>query len=336
MNSNAETLERSSTRTVNNLYLFTGEEFLRKKATKQQIEEIKADSHRRLREVHLDGEEVSSSGLSEEIRSLPLFEEGKIILIKSAHKLPEQAGLSDLIERGIPERFYLILEAERLNKRSRLYKAVERYGVIKEFPKLDRRSLPRLVKEMLREKGIKLTPDGFRYLLEATEGDLNRIETELMKLSLYPHKEKVQPQLGVKELEELLFSIKGENIFRFLDALSERKRKSVRTLRGLLRGGEDPNKIFFMVAGQIRSLLVIKSFSGEGYSDKEIGAKTGQYNWLVRKRREQAAHFSEAELINYIHTLHQEDALIKRGEREAEEALFTIALSMVKGASSTA
>lgn len=299
-------------------YLFTGEPFLRQRAIKQLIRDIKTSAQRRLSEVSLDAEELSLAKLSEELRTSPLFEDGKILLIRCAEVLADNEKLASSLAQGLPENFYVIFDATKISKKSALYKAIEEHGKTKDFGAVDRRNLPTIAKELLQERGVELTPEAFRYLHEAVEPDLARIMSEIEKLARYPHK----GALDVGELKELVFSDRGGNIFKFLDTLSERDLRALKLLKELLDGGEDPNKIFFMIASQIRSLIAVKSLAEQGLSSEEIAQKTGQYAWLVGKKRKQVKNFSMDELIGLLQLLQREDSAIKRGEREPQEALL--------------
>jgi len=307
---------------VKGIYLFTGDSFLRERALQRKTIEIRKNSPTELQEDHLDGEELRGGRLLEELFTPSLFAAGKLILIRRADKLHESAGLVGLLERGLPQFFFILLTAEKLDRRGKLYKLIAERGAVEDYPKPDRRSLPKLIKELLQEHEVKLTPDAFRYLLETSDLDLQRIANEAEKFSIYPH----QGPLGIEELKELIFGARGPGIFRFLDELSERRPGALANLRELLGEGEDPNRIFFMIAGQVRALLAVKSLAGEGHNLKEIAAQTGQYPWLVKKRLAQVRGFSEEELIELLYLLQEEDAKIKRGAEEPEAALYRVAL----------
>ncbi|MBI3460780.1 hypothetical protein HY009_07615, partial [Candidatus Acetothermia bacterium] len=159
-------------------------------------------------------------------------------------------------------------------------------------------------------------------LVSAVEPNVGRMEREIEKLACYPHK----GELDLDELKELVFSDQSGNIFEFLDLVGERKLAALKYLRRLLESGEDPMKLFFMIASQIRSLLSVKSLIATGQSDDEIAQELGRYAWMINKQRRMVSQFTEAELIELIHRLQREDIAIKQGEREPHEALFEILL----------
>lgn len=305
------------------VYLFTGDDFLRERALQRKLAEIKTNLPD-IDEVHLDGEGLTNERLLEALFTPSLFSPGKLVLIRRAERLPEGAGLVGLLERGLPEGFFLLLSAEKLEPGSRLAALVAEQGEVADFPKPDRRSLPKLVKELLHERGLELTPEAFRYLLEALEPEPYRLANELEKLALYPH----HGPLRLEDLKGLIFGARGAGIFAFLEELGNRRPQALASLRELLAEGEEPNRVFFMIVGEVRAMLAVKALAAAGRTLQEIAAETGQYPWLVKRRLAQAENFSEDELIGLIYLLHREDARLKRGEAEPEEALYKIVLAV--------
>ncbi len=306
------------------IYLFLGESFLRERALRRQLEGLRA-SLRNYEEIHLDGEELEPGRLAEELSMDSLFAPSKIILIRRADQIAEE--LAELLEeRGLPRGCHLLLEAEKLPSRSKLHQLVHLKGKVESYPKLDRRGLTHLARELLREQGVELTEEALRYLLEVADRDPWRLAKEIEKLALWPR----NGPLDLPELEELLLGVHQGKLFPLLDRLSERRPEALALLEELLQGGEDPTKLFFMLAAQVRGLLMAKSLAEEGLSLEEIASRMGQPPWLVRKRLTQAQGFTEEELIRLIHLLQERDAKLKRGECEPEEALFELALAMLE------
>ncbi len=307
---------------MHSVYLFTGESTLRRRASENQIREIHAQSKARLGNIRLDGEELELKELLSHLKISPLFEDGKIIIIHNAEEFDEQERLAEILTKGLPPHLFLVLEGEKLDKRSKLYKIIEKKGLVQEQSKPDRRTLPGIVRELLKEKNVRVTAEGFRYLVSAVEPDVGRLEREIEKLACFPHK----GELDIEELRELVFSDQSANIFEFLDLIGERKLAALKQVRQLLDSDEDPMKLFFMIASQIRSLLSVKSLIALGKSDEEIAQELGRYPWMINKQRRMVSHFTEAELIELIHRLQREDIAIKQGEREPHEALYEILL----------
>jgi|GEM_PF-781623 len=304
-----------------NVFAFLGDIYLRERAVRKLIAQLQQS--RKYALITVEGRELTSPQMLEHFGGISLFDDAKILYVRRADELPEPEELAERITRGLPKSVVLILDAEKLDKRSRLYRALESLGALQEFPPPDRRSLPTLVRELLAEYKVQLTPAALKYLLATVEPQPARLAKEIEKLACYSSRE-----LDVPELRELLFGDQSESVLKWLDLVGERSPQSVKYLRELLRSGEDPNKIFFMLVSQIRGLLAVKSLAAQKRSSEEIAKELGKPPWLVGKHKAMAQNFSEEELIGLLQRLHEEDVNIKTGERTPEEALFDLVLQL--------
>jgi DNA polymerase-3 subunit delta len=307
---------------VKNVFAFLGDIYLRERAARKLIAQLQQS--RKYALITLEGRELTGPQMLEHVGGMSLFADAKILYVRRADELPEPEELAERITRGLPKSVVLILDAEKLDKRSRLYKALDSLGALEEFPTPDRRSLPTLVRELLAEYKVKLTPAALKYLLATVEPQPARLAKEIEKLACYS----TERELDVPELRELLFGDQSESVLKWLDLVGERSPQSVKYLRELLRSGEDPNKIFFMLVSQIRGLLAVKSLAAQKKSSEEIAKELGKPPWLVGKHKAMAQNFSEEELIELLQRLHEEDVNIKTGERTPEESLFDLVLRL--------
>jgi DNA polymerase-3 subunit delta len=307
---------------VKNVFAFLGDIYLRERAARKLIAQLQQS--RKYALITLEGRELTGPQMLEHVGGMSLFDDAKILYVRRADELPESEELAERITRGLPKSVVLILDAEKLDKRSRLYKALDSLGALEEFPTPDRRSLPTLVRELLAEYKVKLTPAALKYLLATVEPQPARLAKEIEKLACYS----TERELDVPELRELLFGDQSESVLKWLDLVGERSPQSVKYLRELLRSGEDPNKIFFMLVSQVRGLLAVKSLAAQKKSSEEIAKELGKPPWLVGKHKAMAQNFSEEELIELLQRLHEEDVNIKTGERTPEESLFDLVLRL--------
>jgi DNA polymerase-3 subunit delta len=304
------------------VFAFVGDVYLRERAAKELIAQLQQEHPRAL--LSVDGRELTGAQCTEHFSGASLFDEAKILYVRHADELPDPDRLAAQIASGLPTSLVLILDAEKLDKRSKLYKTLSAHGAVKEFPKPDRRGLPALVRQLLAERRVRLTPSALKYLLAAVEPEPARIAREIEKLACYS----TERELDVAELRELLFSGQSESVGKFLDRVGERNPQGVTYLRQVLLSGEDPYKIFFMLAAHVRGLLAVKALAAQKKSSAEIATELGRFVWLVGKQRAMAQRFSEGELIALLHRLHEEDVSIKTGERTPEESLFDLVLAM--------
>ncbi len=314
-----------------NLHLFTGEEWLRQRTIAQLKRDLRTQSTLPWIEAQLDGEEFPWERFVEALETSPLFREGVILHIKRLEKLSNPDALAQRLERPLPAERCVILEAEKLDKRTKLYQLILEHGEIHDHPRPDRRRIPSLTNELLQERRVRLAPQGLQYFLESVENDLFRIAQEIEKLALYAQGREV----SLADLGEVLFHDRGGDLFACLDALVERQPQALRLLKELLDRGEEPSKVFFLLVSQVRTILMVQSLAAAGHSNDEISERTGDYPWRVAKRRRTAQRLTASELIARIHHLHQEDLKVKRGERQPAEALWALAIDWAFPASAT-
>lgn len=305
--------------------LYTGDAWRRGRAIVRRKQQLNEESTQRWSETRFDGESFSLSRCLEALEAHALFDEAILIHLTRAERLSDEAadGLARAIERGIPDSRVLLIEAEKLDKRKTFFKTIQAHGQIHEHASPNRRDLPNAVKGLLDEYQLALSTNAFRYLLESVESDLSRMAQEIEKLAVYARGSSSET-LGTDDLRGVLFHDRGGDVFAALDAWVERKPDAPGRLRELLDGGEDPGKIFYLLAGQVRSLIQVQSLAAAGGSNDEIARRTGTFKWLVGKRRKQIESLSEAELIAMLQRIHDEDVQIKRGARDPDESLWAL------------
>lgn len=302
------------------VHLFLGEPYQRQQALQEILHALEAAGS--LGKLTFEGDKVTPGQLQEALFSPSLFETGRLALIHHADEFSDWAYLTTLIQRKFPHRVYLLLEAEKLDKRSALFRALKEHGQIHEFAPLDRRTLPGKIKDMLTARKVKLDARAFQYVVNTVPPDLPYIENEIRKISLFPRR----GELDLEDVQGLLFSGQSTTVFQFLDALGERNALALSQLAELLDSGEEPGKLFFMLASHLRSLLLLKGFQQQALSPAELGQRSGMPPWLAQRRLQQVRRWTQEELMEAIHRLHDEDVLIKQGQRQPADSLTLLVL----------
>jgi len=302
------------------IYLLTGDPWFRNEAVQKIKQELLESGT--WDETPLDGEDFAPQRFVEALQSPSLFGDGVLIHLKRVDKLKDTEALLPYLEQVDDDGYCVIIEGDKLDKRSKLFKTLKKVAKVEEYGSPAKKDLPTAVAKLLRERNVSLSQPAFRYLLENVQSDMARIGSEVEKLAIYANGQ----ELDETAVRGLLFHDKEGDLFSALDTLMERKIMALMRLEALLNSGEEPSKIFYMLARQVRSLIKTKSLADEGAKNDVIAKRTGDFPWLVSKRRALVAKLSLVELVGLLHRLHEEDLLIKRGERQPEEALWAIAM----------
>jgi DNA polymerase-3 subunit delta len=171
------------------------------------------------------------------------------------------ADLSDSFEKllagGLPAGNCLILTAEEADKRKKIFKVIDRTGVVLHFGKIKetatRETLKSEAKKLLDGCGKSLTSGAWAALGEKTGFQLRPSLNELQKLVVFAGE---KTMIDEEDVETVVGKTKEDRVFDLTNAMSEKNAKAaLLALQALLDQGEPPLMILSMISREIRLLL---------------------------------------------------------------------------------
>lgn len=117
----------------------------------------------------------------------------------------------------------LSVKGTQLDKRTSLYKTIEKNGVVFNSKSLYDDKLPDFISQYLRGKGFQAKPEAQRLIAESIGNDLSRITNECDKLMLNL---KPGSSIGTAEVEKYIGISKEFNVFMYASAIGERKNQT--------------------------------------------------------------------------------------------------------------
>lgn len=171
------------------------------------------------------------------------------------------ADLSDSFEKllagGLPAGNCLILTAEAADKRKKIFKVIDRTGVVLHFGKIKetatRETLKSEARKLLDGCGKSLTSGAWAALGKKTGFQLRPSLNELQKLVVFAGGKTV---IDEEDVETVVGKTKEDRIFDLTNAMSEKNAKAaLLALQALLDQGEPPLMILSMISREIRLLL---------------------------------------------------------------------------------
>jgi DNA polymerase-3 subunit delta len=206
------------------------------------------------------GDETSWARVLDAARTRSLFEDRRAVVVRSAESLKGEAeDLPAYLEDPTPG-VALILVAASVDKRKTAWKRVmERANVVPAEP-LKGAALRRYASELLRRRGLALSPEGVEELLERVGSDLRRLSGELDKLEAYAGPEK--RKLGAEEVAAVTGRGMARPLYVLGDAFARRRGDEALPLLGeLIDEGEEPLKLLGTLhrsLRQVRAVLALK------------------------------------------------------------------------------
>jgi DNA polymerase-3 subunit delta len=120
-----------------------------------------------------------------------------------------------------------------------------------------------------------------------------------------------------------------QNVFVFIDEVVRlRIDRAMRMMYDLLKNKEEPIKLLFMIARQVRMMLQVKLQSGRGYNINQIAQQLGIHPYPAKIAGEQGNFYSVKELEKLLFELGEIDYKIKTGQLGDRTALEMFLLSL--------
>ena len=179
--------------------------------------------------------------------------------------------LTDALADGFPERHYLIITADMVDKRRRLYKTMETNGLVVDcsVPKGDRQAdkvaqdavTRNIMHELLSQSGKSIDAAAFAAVSEMTGFDLRTFRNNLNKLIDYVGERK---QIKIDDVSAVLERSRQDPIYAFTNALGNRNLgDTLFYMDSLLSHGYHELQLMAAAINFMRRLLVIRAFADE-------------------------------------------------------------------------
>jgi len=258
-----------------------------------------------------DGDSASADDVTNAANTMPFMSDRRLVIVRGVDKMSaaDQGVLADYAKDPAPYTA-LVLVATKVNRGSRLYKAVDALGGASEYPAPKRGEYPAEVTKLFAEHGKRASADAARALVEAVGRDLRRLDSEVDKVVAYVGD---RATVDVKDIRAVA-SVGDVSVFEFLDALGSRDAgMALRLLGRLLGAGESVHGILAMGVRHIRSLLGARALMDRRTRVEEMAPALGMAPWQVRNVVGQAGNFTQTELSCALRAAAATEAELKSG-----------------------
>ena len=293
------------------VYLLFGEEEYLKNQYKNRLHRAILSEDDTMNFSSFEGKGVDVRQIIDQAETLPFFADHRMILIEQSgffkNASPE---LAEYIPQ-IPAETILVFVENDVDKRGKLYKAVQKKGRAVELGRQDEKTLQAWVLGMLKKEKRTITRDALTLFLEKSGNDMENIANELEKLLTYTHgKDAVE----YADVEEICTVTTESRVFDMIRAVAEKKQKQALDLYyDLLSLKEPPMRILFLIARQFNQMMQVKDLRERGYGASEIASKAGIAPFIVKKSLAQSAQFEMDELYRAVKDCVEAEEAVKTG-----------------------
>ncbi len=299
--------------TVSPVYLLTGEDVYRKNLVIQKIREV----------LHPDDfnfyqSEADKADLGEVLalaNTSPVFSDCRLIVLKGIEKLrkePKEA-LIRYLDNPLPTTTLVLThnDSKKMKTEKVLAEVCADAGRVVNFEELKKDELNAWVRQKLQEKGLKPDFDSVDLLCESIGGELNALENEIEKLSLYTA-DRTDKALTKEDVLACIGFSKEENPFDLSNAITAcNKNRAVQLVDKLVDDGEEPVAILSKMTFPILKMARIKRLSDAGMAPAEILRAAGLFFWESRLVQAARSFPPQKNFLNALNRIIEADAAFK-------------------------
>ena len=296
----------------NKVYLLYGEEAYLKKQYKEKLRNAMLSPDDTMNYTYYEGKGINVNEVIDLAETLPFFAERRLIILEDTGLFKSASSeLADYLKE-MPDTTSIIFVESEVDKRNKLYKAVQSSGRTVELGRQDEAMLIRWVVGAVKREGKNVSENTVRYFLSKVGTDMENIQKELEKLFCYT----IDKDSITKEDVEAICTTQITNqIFDMVNAVADKQqKKALQYYYDLLALKEPPMRILFLLARQFKLLLEVKVMDQKGYGRKEIAEKTGINPFVVGKYQMQAKSFQTKELRIIIEDSVETEECVKTGK----------------------
>lgn len=296
---------------LNSVYLLYGEEAYLKKQYKDKLRNAMISPDDNMNYAYFEGKGINVNEVIDLGETLPFFAERRLIVMEDTGFFKSASSeLADYI-KVMPDTTSIVFVETEVDKRGKLYKAVQSKGRAVELGRQDENTLLRWVASNVKQEQKMISENTARFFLAKVGTDMENIQKELEKLFCYCMD---KDSITADDVEAICTTQITNQIFDMVNAVAEKQqRKALQYYYDLLALKEPAMRILFLLTRQFKLLLEVKTMDKQGYGRKEIAEKTGINPFVVGKYQTQAKAFSSKELRRIMEDSVDTEEAIKTG-----------------------
>ena len=318
------------------ILLLGEEQYLRDRCRAMLIDQFVPEAARTWAVSRFSAERGDIQPALDQAQTLPMLSPQQVVFIEDAEAIEEFADkkreqaveqLETYLADAAPFTV-LVLEAAHLDQRMRLAKVLAEKSLVVQVGLGEDQgtriaAAVSLARSLTKEQGIEFESGAAEDLAECVAADLQRLKTEIEKLSTYVGDRKL---IGRDDISLMVISERAATVWEMADMLASRQpKRALDFLSRLLRDGEEPLQILGAMAWMYRKLVEASELKGavNGWqAARALQMRPEQAELAVQNARK----ISKPRLLSGLRVLQRADDRLKSGGEDARTVMeFLIA-----------
>ncbi len=317
--------------------LLLGQEpYLRDTCRAQLIDHYVAEAARTWAVSRFSAERGEFQSALDQAQTLPMLSPQQVVFLEEAEALEEfpdkkrdhaVAQLESYFADPAPFTV-LVIEAAHLDQRMKLARLLTEKSLVVQVglgdnPDQRNAAAVALAKSFAKEQGVDLEPGAAEDLAESVAADLQRLKTEIEKLSTFAGDQKL---ICREHVALMVIAERAATVWEMADFLASRQpKKALDFLNRLLRDGEEPLQMLGAMSWMYRKLVEASEVKGavNGWqAARALQMAPEKAELAIRNARK----ISKPRLLAGLRSLQLADNRLKSGEKDSRAVMeFLIA-----------
>lgn len=292
------------------VYLLYGEEEYLKKQYKDRLKNAIAGDDT-MNYSYFDSDNASVKDIIDVCETMPFFAEKRLVVMENTGFLKSSNDeLADYIKH-IPDYLVIVMVEKEVDKRNKVYKAVDSVGYICEMKPQTTATLEKWIAGLLAKDSLRISREACDLILDKTGAGMEYIKQEIEKLVSYCQGREV---VTVEDVENVCSAQTTSHIFDMISAIANKKQQQALDLYyDLLELKEPPMRILYLIVRQFNGILQVKDLMSRGVSGKDVAARIGVAPFVAGKYQAQAKYFEMNTLLDALNECAKTEEAVKQG-----------------------
>lgn len=267
---------------------------------------VLAEAEKAFNQTVVYGRDVDVSDIDGLARRYPMMASHQVIIVKEAQAVKNLDKLVYYAEKPLNSTILVInFKYKNLAKNKKLYKAINKTGIIFESKKLYDNQIPAWINKYLNNKLFTIDPVASALLNEYLGTDLSKITNELDKLaiSLPPNS-----KITTKDIEENIGISKDYNNFELQSALAKKDVLKANRIVNHFGQNQKENPIVLTINSlyqYFRKILIYHFLKDK--SNRSVAASLGVNPYFVKDYQTAARRYNPKKVVQVISFLREYD-----------------------------
>lgn len=266
-----------------------------------------SEEERGFNQMVLYGKDVTVDDIVSNAKRYPMMAEKQVVVVKEAQHLSRTIdNLTSYANNPQPTTVLVICyKYSKLDKRKKLYKAVQKSGVLFESKNLYENQVADWIKKVLQGSGYKITPIAAQLLVEYLGTSLSKINNELEKLKIVITKD---IEITPATIEEHIGISKDFNNFELKKAIGERNTlKAARIVNYFAQNPKDNPFVVTVTVLHTYFTQVLQYHGLKDHSKGNVAKVLGVNPYFVNEYQTAAKNFPMRKVSGIISALRDLD-----------------------------